>query len=324
MAEPRAQQPLRTTFWRLVALAAAVGCVPTVLALGARRWWVLELAAHFRVYYAAGLAACAALLAAGRRLRLALLPALFAAWNAALVAPRYAGRPPARGAGPRLRLLSANVATANRQHRRFLDAVAREEPDLVLVMEVNAAWAAALQPLREAYPHVIERVREDNFGIAFYSRLPVERLLVRRLGGSGVPAVVARLSLEGTALTVLGVHTLPPVSRRYARTRNAQLADAAALAAGRQGPVVLVGDLNATPWSPHFADLLRRSGLRDTARGYGVQPTWRPLPLLALPIDHLLASEEVAVLDRRVLPPVGSDHRPLVADLGLEAPSAAP
>jgi endonuclease/exonuclease/phosphatase (EEP) superfamily protein YafD len=42
--------------------------------------------------------------------------------------------------------------------------------------------------------------------------------------------------------------------------------------------------------------------------------------LLQVSIDHLLHSSELAVADRRLGPPLGSDHLPLVVDLSLIDP----
>jgi endonuclease/exonuclease/phosphatase (EEP) superfamily protein YafD len=65
----------------------------------------------------------------------------------------------------------------------------------------------------------------------------------------------------------------------------------------------------------HF---MEQNGLRDSALGFGLHPTWlsRWLPL-GIPIDQILHSDAIAVLDRRVGPDVGSDHFPVTADIAL-------
>ena len=79
---------------------------------------------------------------------------------------------------------------------------------------------------------------------------------------------------------------------------------------------MLVGDLNCTSWTPAFAELERISGLRDSRKGFGVQPTWPSnLPGLRIPIDHFLVSPSLAVRNRFVGPAVGSDHFPVVIEL---------
>ena len=79
-----------------------------------------------------------------------------------------------------------------------------------------------------------------------------------------------------------------------------------------------MGDMNATPWSPVLRHFMEQNGLRDSALGYGVHPTWfsRWLPL-GIPIDQILHSDGITVLDRRVGPDVGSDHFAVTADIAL-------
>jgi endonuclease/exonuclease/phosphatase (EEP) superfamily protein YafD len=80
-------------------------------------------------------------------------------------------------------------------------------------------------------------------------------------------------------------------------------------------PVLLLGDLNASPWSYPFRRLLEGSGLRDGSLGRGFQPTW-PTGLwpLLIPLDHSLHSAGIGIQDRIVGPAVGSDHYPVIVD----------
>ena len=113
----------------------------------------------------------------------------------------------------------------------------------------------------------------------------------------------------------MGTHPLPPIGRNAA-IRNEQLSAVADWVAGMHGPVVVAGDLNTTPWSPYFREFLKRSGMRDSRRGFGVQATWPDnLGSAGIPIDHALVSDGVYVQDRRVGLPFGSDHRPIIVDL---------
>jgi endonuclease/exonuclease/phosphatase family metal-dependent hydrolase len=83
-------------------------------------------------------------------------------------------------------------------------------------------------------------------------------------------------------------------------------------------PVVMLGDLNLTPYAPPFDRLLRDGRLHDAMRGRGWQPTWRAgFWPLALRIDHVLVSPGLCVEEATVGPAVGSDHRPVLARLRL-------
>ena len=58
-------------------------------------------------------------------------------------------------------------------------------------------------------------------------------------------------------------------------------------------------------------------GLINSQRGFGVQATWPVAGGFAprIPLDHCLHSPDLATVDRRMGPAVGSDHLPLVVVL---------
>ena len=79
-----------------------------------------------------------------------------------------------------------------------------------------------------------------------------------------------------------------------------------------------MGDLNVTPWSPYFRDLVKRTGLIDTGRKRGFQSTWkRNNPVFSIPIDHILHSEDLICTNRWIGPALGSDHRPVMAEFAF-------
>ena len=70
-------------------------------------------------------------------------------------------------------------------------------------------------------------------------------------------------------------------------SRNEQLLKLAEFARQTPHPLLLLGDLNLTPWSPYFERLLAGSGLRDSRDGRGLFPTW-PVgwPPLWIPVSY--------------------------------------
>jgi endonuclease/exonuclease/phosphatase (EEP) superfamily protein YafD len=311
---------LRLRVGNLVEAAAALAAVGTLVAFGGRWWWVLELFSHFRMHYLAGLVVGVACCAKLKRWRLAAVFGASAAINLALIVPLYLPANVEVAKGRDVRLMLANVHVHNRDHETFLRLVRDESPDVIVVLEVSGAWLEALESLAVDYPHRISRPREDSFGIALLSRLPTEQLKVREIGSAEVPSVVAQIDCgDGVVLQLVGTHPLPPVSGEYADLRNEQLRDVGEFVAKLPRPTVLAGDCNATSWSPVFRDLVAASRLGDSRRGFGIQPTWPgTLATVGIPIDHVLVSSDIAIVDRRVLADIGSDHRPVAIDLRVD------
>ena len=105
--------------WRVINGLTLMMCAPTLLALGARWSWFLDLFTHFRVYYAVGLLMCAGVFLAGRKWRWVVVSLAVSGFNAGSVLPLYVGVDAAESAGRTYRGLLANVYTGNRQHDRF-------------------------------------------------------------------------------------------------------------------------------------------------------------------------------------------------------------
>lgn len=292
-----------------------------VSALGSFHW-LAELLTHFPVQAAVAggvLAGACGLLrmrvvacAACALALLHLLPVI------PYLVPRSTAEP---GAAPRLRVLQLNVLTANRRHDAVERLVRETRPDLLALLEVNARWLDALSVLQARYPHRIAAPREDDFGIALFSRVPIDDLRLLPLHDARMRMIAGRLSLGVTSVTVALAHPVPPASAAWAALRSRQL-EALARIVNRAGTreTLLLGDLNTTPFSPVHARLERSSGLRNGARGVGLFPTWPAgFAPLRIPIDHFLVSPGLRVTSLARGPDVGSDHLPVLAEI---APAA--
>jgi endonuclease/exonuclease/phosphatase (EEP) superfamily protein YafD len=299
----------------------------TCCATGARVFWLFDLAVHFRVQYAAMGLFGFILLVVARAPGWALLALIVAAWNAMYAAPSLVTHPPslprvageaATGDPVRLRLASINVLYANEDYSRVTDFVQRERPDAVAMLEMTAKWRQALAGLEKIYPHRYQTTGVGTRGMTLWSRLPMKDVSVLPIGVRQEPAIQATLDVQGREVRLFAVHTTWPLAPASARRRNQQLELLAERARAVTLPLVVIGDLNITPFSPHFQQLLADSRLRSAAEGFGWQATWPSfMPLAGIQIDHVLVNSRVAVQHFTRGAPTGSDHLPIVADVVL-------
>lgn len=312
-----------STLWNLLALASGAVGLSTLFGFMARVDWRLELFSHFRVQYFLLLAGSSLVFLLERSYLAALLSSLFAMANLGVILPIY--RKPqqvAYNGHHKYRLLLANVLQPNRAYQKALRLIEQVDPDFIVLAEVNQDWLEALGPVREAYPHGELGLREDNYGVALFSRIPFEDVAIHIFGEGGLPSIVARLRLEGERFTIVATHPHAPENGEKAGQRNRQLAEVAEFVASLDGCVIVAGDLNITSWSPHFQDVMSRSGLRDSRQGFGVQPSW-PVnyPLFLIPLDHVLASPGILIRSRWIGPPFGSDHLPVSIEFSFNSRS---
>ncbi len=285
----------------------------TLLGFAGEGLWVLDLFAHFRFHYLCAALVPAGLLLARRDLRWGTAAALVVALNAGFVAPLW-WAPTADGERS-LKVLTINVNRDNQDFAAVARAVRKHDPDIVGLVEVHDRWLRELEVTLQTYPYRAVVPRPDNFGVALYSRHPVllDDLVPQPI--TGFPTVRAVVEVAGERVQVAVVHLPPPLSAEWSRARDQHLRQFANMRAHSTGRFVLMGDFNATPWSSTFRQLLR-VGMRRA--GPGVAATWPSrLGPLGIPIDHVLLHGPITARRVEVLDAVGSDHRPLLAELAF-------
>lgn len=216
--------------------------------------------------------------------------------------------------GMPMRVLLLNVHTSSTSFadvRKLLDDV---RPDVVGLVEVDARWLAELAPALTAYPQRIEQPRNDNFGVALYAKQPLtgagEEL------GSLLPTIVATLDMHGTRVDIVLTHPIPPVGGAALASQVSQLSSVAKRVHTLGSSTIVMGDLNATPWSRPFRDFASASGLCDSRAGFGLQASFpAAAAVLRVPIDHVFVSCSIGVRSREIGRDVGSDHLPVIIEL---------
>ena len=315
-------------FVELAALGAGFGTLAGFLG---RFWWVLDLFSHFRWQYLWVLAGSAVIFLMLRRRWWFAVCALGCAVNVALIAPLYApARTSPRLGGGGLDLLHLNVLTSNLRYGSTCRYLEQSGAEIIFLQEVNARWLEEIKAGVRGYNIAFAEPRRDNFGIAVLTAIetlePFDPMNLKTVDGpvapkdvqsvaislasAGVPAVSLSMTWEQRPLRILSLHTLPPVGRQYATIRDQQLAAAGRWALAQEDPVVIIGDLNATPWSHGFKQLIHETGLENSQVGYGLGATF-PARWPLIPIDHCLHSPDLVTADRFVGPDLGSDHRPV-------------
>ena len=322
------------TIPRVAAVLAALTLAATGLALFASRWWLADLAVHFRPQYAVLAALAAVVLGAARRWAWAVAALVALGVNAlAIVAVLEPGAAPIRAASAappaaaapatHVRVLAMNVFYGNTHYERVRALVRAAHPDVAVLVEITPQWLSGLKDLRKDFPYGYYAARwrmslrgRQRRGVLLLSRWPIAQLTTLSAIGEGDPSVDAALLIRGRRLRLIGVHASWPLGRLRSLQRNAELEHLGSLADVATDPLVIAGDLNVTPFSPYFQHLLERGGLRSADRGWA--PTWPTfLPPAGIRIDHVLVSSGVSVLGWQRGSRMGSDHWPVIADLAF-------
>lgn len=309
---------------RLLMACTALVALVSLLPLGARLSWVLDLTTHFRLQYLAVAAVLLALTAMRRRWGACAVLVAAGAVSAVPVLP-YLPSPgdASTAASAPLKVLTVNVSFRQFAARRLLEIIREADPDVVVVQELTPHAESVLADLDVQFPHLRKFPADGPLGIGLWSRLPLESSTIFALGRA--PAIEARLRGPSGAVTIIGVHLRAPTTPARAASRNRELRELAVRTAAISGPLIVAGDFNVTPYSPYFSDWLEASSLTDTRRGRTLSVTWpTTLPWLGIPIDHVAVSDDFAVLSHHNLPNFESDHYGVLVELALRSPGTEP
>jgi endonuclease/exonuclease/phosphatase (EEP) superfamily protein YafD len=279
--------------------------------------WFLDLFSHFRVQYLQLCLIPFMIALWKRRNKLAIALVLLVCLNYTFVLPLYFGKPgPAESKTIRAMLMNINAGNGNTD--LVLDAIKMAAPDLLLLEEVTPKWAHELEVLNETYRYRISEPQDGCFGMMLLSKVPLEHSQVVEIGNAGVPSIITEAYFPSGTVSIIGTHPLPPGGTEYSRQRNEQLAALPRYVKEQNYPVLLIGDLNTTPWSPYFQTLEKESGLKNSMQGFGHQPSWPSgNAFLRIPLDHVLHSPEITIHNRMIGRKIGSDHLPVIVDFTL-------
>ena len=280
--------------------------------------WPFDLFSNFRVQYLAIFGACALVLVVVRRFKTAIAALLGLAATLTTIAP-YLARAESVPAAQTFRIVTFNAWFRNRDRQRLVEFLRTSDADVLIVQELSRVEVERIGRLLPAYPYRTVTPHLPR-GLAIFSRWPLEAEHMRLPGQRVTRITRATIDWAGSEVVLFGAHLSWPLGRMESRARTAQLSLIASRASAERGPVVVAGDFNLTPWSPHFSRFVERSGLTDCAVGQGLQPTW-PSQFwpVRIRIDHCFVSRHWRVHRLSVGPHLGSDHLPVIADLVLEA-----
>lgn len=222
-----------------------------------------------------------------------------------------------------IRIMSFNVLGLNRDFKTVIREVRDHDPDIVAIIEYSNHWHDVFDALNDSHPHQHRQPRWHGYGIAWFSKLPIEEKSVLPLTEDEIdnPAISITVRVDGRPLKLFATHLVSPTSPKRLSLRNEQLRQLGDCIASNSVPSILVGDFNCTPSSSAFAEMIDQSNLRDARLGFGRLPTWPAwAPLLAMPIDHALVSQSIHVHEFVVGDCGGSDHRPVILDVSIGPP----
>ena len=302
---------------------AGVAALLLALPLIAPRTGPLALANIFSIHLALAALLLVPIAIATRRRALTIALAVLVVVSIARFGSDWVSAPFARDASDGLYATASwNLELGARSGPDAVDVLRTIDVDVIALQELGPEHVQAIeasQTLTSRFPHRALYPDLGVLGMGLLSRDPI-----LRVEHDQDPAVIEAVVDTGYGeVTVIDAHPLAgrldmagpiPVgfdaAKRDERLARIRTRIVAAIARGE--PVILLGDLNTTPFEPGYADIA--AGLHDAHAEVGQGPgwTWRPSRLEwtrtgFIRIDHALSSPPI-------LPVSASEHCERVGD----------
>lgn len=292
-----------------------------ILSFNGRWHFMFDNLSSFRLHFTLAFLVCCIIFLVARQRAWLAVSALGVVAGVATIVPWFLPEKAAveAGASRALKLLVSNVSPRIREHARLEALLLREQPDVVGLVEIRTSFLAKLDKATAGYPYRFEAPKEGFWGLSLYSKLPLSDARVMHFDDDVPPAIVATVDYGDGQAEVILAHPFPPMTADFAERRNRQLEALAAHVRGSGMDTIVLGDLNIALWSPHYRDFVRAAGLRNARRGHGIGASWPSLPVVGVPIDHVLSSGAIVARNFRVLGDIGSDHYPVAAEVLVDA-----
>lgn len=253
---------------------------------------------------------------------IALVAAVGIAWGAMAIssfnhAPLQKAQPAARGTP--IKTLTFNLHDRNRKYEEAVDYIWDAGADVVCLQEAVGDWRGAIASLLRVYPHALQSAKG---GTILLSKRPLKVLDVN-LGHATPYAIGVTVQELGRPVDLICLQLTRPDSPVKLAMRNQELGHLARTVFQSENPVVLLGDFNASTRSPAMFRFLQQTGLKTAGPGFPPANSWPGgMAFFGIRIDHVAYSAPLRQFRQKVGPRLGSNHRPVEADLFLPEPES--
>ena len=334
------------------ALLILATALPAILAIAG--YWVpfLDLFNHLQLllFFGTLVAAIASMLLMMRRWwkTLAVLGFLASAWT--LVPEWLSSLAPRQAVSDvtTVKVMTHNIFGLNYDMERVDAAIREEDPDIVALQEFFPEQAGLGDLLKDRYPYSVRCQGGKRANLGLYSKFPFTQEMAAgecpedAQGTQRTAHIIVGFTLSnGTTFSLMTTHMDWPFPIERQR---AEFAAAAEAVAGIEGPLVVVGDFNSTPWTYTMKSFEAETGLRRETRNLITYPKLFTVPpglkrrMPFLPIEEktcfgecyadLLRTQPFLPLDQvfqrglivselHLGAPTGSDHLPVIFTMSV-------
>jgi endonuclease/exonuclease/phosphatase (EEP) superfamily protein YafD len=289
----------------------------TALGFSNKAWWFV-IVDFFRLQYAVvTMLLCVAALIFGH-FYIAVFAIIISAINLYRIRNFFPHMPHKPEQSENKDVFSVNAFRDNEKPEKLAKLIEKADPELLLIMEMTERLDRHLVDALKPYTHRLQTKVRDGFSICLLSKKPFLKKSVTYHGPGDTPLLYALTTIHGQDYHVYSAHPKPALNKSWFEERQIYFNEISQHINNEDHSksVIVLGDFNSVPWESHFVSFLNKNGLKSTVRDQGYKVTWPVyFPLMGIPMDHILISENETYSRVEVGPYAGSDHFPVSINL---------
>ncbi|MFN0275919.1 MAG: endonuclease/exonuclease/phosphatase family protein, partial [Chitinophagales bacterium] len=158
--------------------------------------------------------------------------------------------------------------------------------------------------LKKIYPYSVSDLTMKGYGMAVYSKFPIVRSEVVKQ--HNFPMLTGVIQLEGKEFQFISATVSSPKNEKGYNEQMKQLKVISNYADSIPLPLLVMGDMNAVPWSEQIENFQTQTRLKDSRKD--LSSTFPANSVIQVPIDYIFHSEELKCVDFKTLKPTSSNH----------------
>ena len=228
-----------------------------------------------------------------------------------------------------LKIAQLNIQYGNPNLEKLIYEIGQSDYDAIVLQEVGDDVGYSVLQLKKIFPYSAGTGPLEGFpsGMAIFSRWPIINKKIHYLDNTETHIIEAIIQSPKMALPVhlFTLHPGSPRNNELWKLRNDTLNYLSKQVSSSLLPYkIILGDVNISPWSPIFKQLIKTSILKNSANGFGYIPSWSYSDFNIISrivssayIDHCLVSDAFNIINKQYLRIDGSDHVLVTTELGL-------
>lgn len=219
---------------------------------------------------------------------------------------------PAQNTSVKIKVAHFNLTSFNSYNLDLANLLGDIDPDVLSFQEYTPDWDNYLPGmLFKSFPFIHKSVRIDPYGMAIFSKIPIEK--VETFSYGNIPNINISLDDNYNNINIISSYISPSnLNNKYVSSQEHFLTISNYIDM-LQDPVITIGDFNHVYWSKEIIEFREKTELKNSRRN-------NPVSSLRVPYDHIFYSKGLECIQFADIKDDQENHLGITGTYQLKSP----